>query len=388
MKIVIAPDSYKGSLTAKEACAAMKRGALKAVPDAEVITVPMSDGGEGTARSLVDSLGGAIVECEVKNPLGAPVTASYGLLGDGTAVIEMAEASGLTLIGKEQRNPMAATTYGTGELIKDALGRGCRNFILAIGGSATNDGGAGMAQALGFSLLDGTGRQISFGGAGLAEIDRIDKGSADSRIGESRFTVACDVDNPLCGENGASNVFGPQKGATPEMIRILDKNLEHYAAVIERDMGVQVKDVSGAGAAGGLGAGMMAFLNADLKPGVEIVIDAVDLKSKLKGSDLVITGEGGCDFQTVKGKTPYGVARTAKEAGVPAVIIAGNIGAGTEVLYDHGVAGIFTLVNGPVSLDFAIENAGRLTEEATERTVHCLTYFIKRTDGDAGLKKE
>lgn len=376
MKIVIAPDSYKGSLTAKEACSAMERGVLKAVPDAEIITVPMSDGGEGTTRSLVDSLGGTIIECEVKNPLEIPVTASYGILSDGTAVIEMAEASGLTLIKRDQRDPMITTTYGTGELIKDALDRGCRGFILGIGGSATNDGGAGMAQALGFRLLDSNGRQIPFGGAGLAGIVRIDTSKADARIGESRFTVACDVDNPLCGPNGASNVFGPQKGATAEMVDILDKNLDHFADIIGRDMGVRVKDVPGAGAAGGLGAGMLAFLNASLKKGVDIIIDAVELKEKLKGADLVITGEGGCDFQTVNGKTPFGVAKTAQRLGVPAIIIAGTIGEGTEKLYDYGVTGIFTLVNGPVTLDDAIKNAGRLIEGAAERVVRCLAPFI------------
>ena len=380
MKIVIAPDSYKGSLTAKEACDAMKRGVLKAVPDAEVVTVPMSDGGEGTTRSMVDSLGGTMIECEVRNPLGIPTTATYGILSDGTAVIEMAEASGLTLISKDKRNPMKSTTYGTGEMIKDALDRGCRNFIIGIGGSATNDGGAGMAQALGYLLLDGKGRQISFGGAGLSEIETIDKSQADPRIGESRFTVACDVDNPLCGENGASNVFGPQKGATAEMIGILDKNLSHFADVIQKDMSIHVKNMPGAGAAGGLGAGMLAFLNASLKRGVDIVIDAVKLKNLLDGADLVITGEGSCDFQTVNGKTPYGVAKAAYEQGIPTIIITGQIGKGTEVLYRYGVIGIFTLVNGPVSLDYAIENADTLIEEAAERTAHCFSYFMRREE--------
>lgn len=379
MKIVIAPDSYKGSLTALEACNAMKRGVLKVVPDAEIITVPMADGGEGTTRSLVDSLGGTIIECNVKNPLGVLIKASYGILSDGTAVIEMAEASGLTLIGAEERNPMSSTSYGTGELIKDALDRGCRNFILGIGGSATNDGGAGMAQALGFELLDRNGCQIPFGGAGLAELDRINQSSADRRLRESCFTIACDVNNPLCGENGASSVFGPQKGATPEMIAILDRNLSHFADIIERDMGMQVKDIPGAGAAGGIGAGMLAFLNATLKRGVEIVIDAVMLKEKLTGTDFVITGEGGCDFQTVKGKTPYGVAKTAQQFGIPAIILAGQVGTGAEALYDHGVTGIFTLVNGPVSLDYAMKHADRLIEEAIERIVHCLINF-KRKD--------
>jgi len=378
MKIVVAPDSYKGSLTAKEACAAIKKGVLKAVPDAEIITIPMSDGGEGTTRSLVDSLGGEMIQCSVMNPLGEAVTAEYAILSDNTAVIEMAQASGLTLIGKERRDPMKTTTYGTGEMIKDALDRGCRNFILGIGGSATNDGGAGMAQALGFGLLDRDGRQVPFGGGGLGEIRRIDISAADPRIRESRFLVACDVDNPLCGENGASNVFGPQKGATPEMIGILDKNLCHFADIIERDMGVSVKDVPGAGAAGGLGAGMLAFLSASLRKGVDIVIDAVGLKPSLQGADLVITGEGSCDFQTVKGKTPCGVAKAAQQLGVPAVIIAGQVGTGAEALYEHGVVGIFTLVNGPVSLDHAMENAGSLLEDAAARTIYCISHFMNK----------
>ena len=376
MKIVIAPDSFKGSLTAKEACVAIKSGVLKAVPDAEVVMIPMADGGEGTTRSLVDALGGEMIRCRVLNPLGETITAEYGILSDNTAVIEMAEASGLTLIEKGRRDPMRSTTYGTGEMIRDALDRGCRSFILGIGGSATNDGGAGMAQALGFGLLDRNGRQIPFGGAGLAEIHRIDKSTADPRIRESKFIVACDVDNPLCGENGASHIFGPQKGATPEMIEILDKNLGYFADIIERDMGVSVKDTPGAGAAGGLGAGMLALLGASLRRGVDIVIDAVGLKASLRGADLVITGEGSCDFQTVKGKTPYGVAKTAQQLGVPAVVIAGNVGTGAEALYDHGVVGIFTLVNGPVSLDRAIEKAGSLLEDAAARTVYCISQFM------------
>jgi glycerate kinase len=263
-------------------------------------------------------------------------------------------------------------------MIRDALDRGCRDFIIGIGGSATNDGGAGMAQALGYLLLDRSGRQIPFGGESLAAIETIDSSRADPRIGESRFTVACDVDNPLCGENGASNVFGPQKGATPQMIGVLDKNLSSFADIIEKDLGIQVKDVPGAGAAGGLGAGMLAFLHASLKRGVDIVIEAVRLRDRMAGADLVITGEGSCDFQTVNGKTPCGVAKTAHELGIPTIIITGQIGKGVEALYQYGVVGIFTLVNGPVSLDHAIEHASSLAEEAVERTAHCLSYFMSR----------
>ncbi|HZK71957.1 MAG TPA: glycerate kinase [Clostridia bacterium] len=377
MKILLAPDSYKGSLSAKEACDAMERGVLKAIQDVEIIKAPMADGGEGTMQSLIDSLGGTIVKCKVKNPLGDIIVANYAILYNGIAVIEMAEASGLTLIGKEQRNPLITSTFGTGELIKDALDHGCRNFIIGLGGSATNDCGAGMAQALGFRILNKENQQIEYGGVGLSDTDRIDISRADSRIFESQFTIACDVDNILCGENGASYVFGPQKGATPEICAILDRNINNFATVIERDMNIQVKFIAGAGAAGGLGAGMIAFLNANLKAGADIVIEATQFKQKLRGADLVITGEGSCDSQTIKGKTPYGVAKTAKTMGIPTVIITGNIGKGTEILYQHGVVGIFTLVNGVITLNDAMKNASILLEDATERTVRCLAFFMK-----------
>lgn len=377
MKIVLAPDSYKGSLTAQEACEAMAIGIKRVIPEARIIKVPMADGGEGTVQSLVDATGGRVQAQEVFGPLGDRVTARYGIIGDRTAVLEMAEASGLNLIPGQRRNPLLTSTYGTGELIRAALNRGCRNFIIGIGGSATNDGGAGMAQALGARLLDKNGEELPQGGGSLDRLCSIDIAGLDYRIKESRFTVACDVDNPLCGPEGASCVFGPQKGADPDMVRQLDRNLEHYSQVICRDLGKQVRDLPGAGAAGGLGAGMMAFLNAGLKPGVEIVIEAVGLEEKLAGADLVITGEGCCDAQTVRGKTPFGVLMAANKAKVPVIIIAGTVGRGAEELYSYGAVGLFPIVDRPMTLERAVQEAGSLLTNASERIIRVIKYYLK-----------
>ncbi|MCS7462009.1 glycerate kinase [Paenibacillus doosanensis] len=380
MKIVLAPDSYKGSLTAGEACDAMERGIRRAVPEAHIVKVPMADGGEGTVRSLVDATGGTTHKVSVRGPLGAQVEAMYGVLGDGaTAVIEVAEASGLYLIRPEERNPLAATTYGMGELIKDALDRGCRSFIIGLGGSATNDGGAGMAQALGARFLDESGRPVGQGGEALGRLASIDGSGMDPRLRESRFIVACDVDNPLCGPQGASAVFGPQKGATPEMADRLDEALRTYAAVVQRDIGADILELPGAGAAGGLGGGAVAFLNAELKPGVEIVIEAAQLAKHLEGADLVLSGEGQCDFQTERGKTPYGVAKQAKRLGVPCVLIAGSIGQGIECLYDSGVVSVFPLTDKPMPLEQAMREAHRLAEDAAERVVRLFALLKKRS---------
>lgn len=368
MKIVLAPDSFKGSLTAQKACEAMEKGIRKVFPAAWIVHVPMADGGEGTVQSLVDATKGKVYSAEVKNPLGKLIKAKYGILGDKeTAVIEMAEASGLYLIPAKARNPLLTSTYGTGQLILQALDRGCRKFILGIGGSATNDGGMGMVSALGARFLDDKGEELPLGGGSLGKLARIDTANLDKRIKESTFTVACDVTNPLCGPKGASHVFGPQKGATPEMVLQLDRNLEHYAAIIKRDLGIEVKDCPGAGAAGGLGAGMMAFLGAQLQPGVEIVMKAVDLEAKLSGADLVITGEGQCDFQTANGKVPSGVGRAAQRKAVPCIVIAGSIGQGIEVLYEQGVTSIFSLVDSPMPLELAMQRAEDLIAAAAER---------------------
>ncbi|GAX89502.1 glycerate kinase [Effusibacillus lacus] len=378
MKFVVAPDSYKGSLTAREACEAMEKGIRKVVPDANVIKVPMADGGEGTVQSLVDATGGRILTHAVTNPIGEKVTAKYGILGDGeTAVIEMAEASGLYLVPKDRRNPLHTTTFGTGELIRAALDHGCRKFILGIGGSATNDGGIGMAQALGVKFLDDSGTDLPFGGGSLGQLSRIDLAGIDPRLKECTFTVACDVDNPLTGPQGASHVFGPQKGATPDMIQILDQNLLHYSQIIERDLGKSIRELPGAGAAGGLGAGMVAFLGAVLKRGVDIVIEATGIEEKVAGADLVFSGEGQVDFQTERGKTPFGVAKVAQRAGVPVILVAGSIGEGVEILYQHGVQSVFSMVNRPMTLEEAMENAHVLLEAAIERIVRAKFHNYK-----------
>lgn len=370
MKIVLAPDSYKGSLTAKQACDAMERGIVRAMPDAEIVKVPMADGGEGTIDSLADATGGRIVHCETTDPLGRPAMARYAILGDGeTAAIEMAEASGLTLIEPDERNPIIASTYGTGLLIQDALDQGCRRFILGIGGSATNDGGAGMAVALGAKLLDADGCDLPAGGGALVRLAGIDLSGMDSRLSDCQFAVACDVDNPLCGESGASRVFGPQKGATPDTAQLLDRSLAHYADVVERDLGKQILQLPGGGAGGGMAAGAAAFLGARLEAGVELVKRAVRFDDRLTGADLVLTGEGRCDAQTVRGKTAYGVAIAAKQAGIPAIVVAGSVGNGVEALYEHGVHAVFSMIDRPMTMGEAVVEADHLLANAAERIV-------------------
>lgn len=300
MKIVVAPDSFKGSLTAIEVADGIEQGIREIFPEAEIVKIPMADGGDGTVQCLVNATGGKILREKVIDPLGEEVLASYGILGDKkTAVIEMAEASGLTLVSENKRNPLITTTYGTGQLIRAALNQGCRKMIIGIGGSATNDGGAGMVQALGAKLLDKEEKEIGFGGGELKKISRIDIRHMDKRLSDTKIVVASDVTNPLCGPKGASRVYGPQKGATPEMAVELDKSLAHFAKMIKRDLHKDVKNIPGAGAAGGLGASLMAFLNAELRPGIDIVIEVVRLEEAIKGADLVITGEGKIDSQTI-----------------------------------------------------------------------------------------
>ncbi len=368
MKIIIAPDSFKGSLSALEAADAVETGIRRVYSDIDIIKIPMADGGEGTVQSLVDATGGRIISVKALDPLCREVDSFYGILGDGkTAVIEMAAASGLTLLKEEERNPLITTTFGTGQLIKHALDMGCRSIIMGIGGSATNDGGAGMAAALGVKLLDGEGRDIGFGGGALKELVKIDRTGMDQRLAECVITAACDVSNPLTGKNGASYVFGPQKGANNDMVRLLDDNLEKYGIILEKAYGMPLRNVPGAGAAGGMGAGLLAFLNADLKKGIDIVIEATGLEEKLKSADLVITGEGMMDKQTVFGKTPYGVAQLAAKYKVPVIAIAGGIGDGAEVLYDNGINSIFSIVDKPMTLREAIDNSRILLQNTAER---------------------
>lgn len=350
MKFVIAPDSFKNGMTAKQAANAIKTGLKRIFPEATYTLVPMADGGEGTVQSLVDATKGRLLTAEVTGPLGKPVTATYGILGDQrTGVIEMSQASGIQYVTKTTRNPLKATTFGTGELILKALDQGVERLIIGIGGSATNDGGAGMAQALGAELLDDDGQAIQLGGGNLNQLKQIKVTQIDPRIKKTEIIIASDVTNPLIGKQGASAVFGPQKGATPEMIQLLDQNLTHYAKVLQRDLGLNLANRPGAGAAGGLGAGLVAFTNATMKKGIDIVIEYSGLKNKAQNADYVFTGEGGIDFQTKYGKTPYGVALTTKAVApdAPVIVIAGNVGKGIDELYaDNAIDAIFTSVSG------------------------------------------
>lgn len=369
MNIVIAPDSFKESMTAMEVADMIEEGFTEIFPHATYIKAPMADGGEGTTQSLVDATHGRMKWRTVTGPLGTPVEAFYGLSGDGqTAIIEMAAASGLDLVPPKQRNPMRTTTYGTGELILAAIEEGVSNIIIGIGGSATNDGGAGMAQALGAKLLDKQGQPIGFGGGSLNELSSIDCSGLHPKLASVTFQVACDVTNPLTGPNGASAVYGPQKGATPEMVEQLDQYLNHYAAIIQRDIDRSIAQLSGAGAAGGLGAGLLAFLDVELKRGIDIVVDVIALEDKLKNADLVITGEGRMDSQTIYGKTPMGVAELAKKYGIPVIGIAGSLSEDSSVVHDHGIDAIFSIVQGPISLDKALTH-GKANMKATSRNI-------------------
>lgn len=367
MKIVIAPDSFKESLSAMEVANEIESGFKTILPDAEFIKVPVADGGEGTVQSMVDATQGRIIELEVTGPLGNRVAAYYGILGDEegsggnnkikTAIIEMAAASGLHHVPANKRDPLITTSYGTGELICDALNRGIKRILIGLGGSATNDGGAGMAQALGIHLLDNEGKVLSVGGGSLAKLASIELQDAHPLMTECEFEVACDVDNPLCGDKGASAIFGPQKGATAEMVSILDTALSHFADVIEQTGIQDRRHQAGAGAAGGMGLGAMAFLNAKLRPGIDIVMETVKLSEKLIGADLVITGEGRLDSQTLHGKTPMGVTRLAKAQQIPVIAIAGCVSDDANVLLDHGIDAMFSITPRSLPLEEVLANA-------------------------------
>ncbi|MBG9450920.1 glycerate kinase [Cytobacillus firmus] len=369
MKIVIAPDSFKESLSALEAANAIERGFKSIFPHAQYKKLPMADGGEGTVQSLADATDGRIIECTVTGPLGEPVQSFFGLMGDGkTAVIEMAAASGLHLVPPEKRNPLLTSTRGTGELITAAVDTGVQHIIIGIGGSATNDAGAGMIQALGGKLYDKTGREIGPGGGAIAELSAIDMSNLDPRLRDVDIEVACDVDNPLTGPRGASAIFGPQKGATPEMVQLLDRNLGHFADIVEHALGKPFRDIEGAGAAGGIGGSLLAFLNADLKRGIDIVLDAVNFEEEVKGADLVITGEGRIDSQTIYGKTPIGVAKAAKKHGIPVIGLAGSLSNDSQIVHDHGIDALFSIVPGVITLPDAFEKAA-LYMERTARNI-------------------
>jgi glycerate 2-kinase len=367
MKVLIAMDSFKGTFGSLEIAGIVEKGIKKVYGNAEVNKIAMADGGEGTVRSLVEGLNGEYVRVEVCDPLENRIMAEYGIVNGDTAIMEMAEASGLCLVPEDQRNPLVTSTYGTGELIADAVGKGCRKIILGIGGSATNDGGMGMATALGIRFLDRNENAIGQGGGSLDRLVHIDMSCLNPGIREIEFLVACDVDNPLCGDNGASRVYGLQKGATQKMVEILDQNLSHYAEVIKESLSVDVLDMKGAGAAGGLGAGLVAFCDAKLAKGVDIVLDILNFNEKVKDSDIVITGEGRIDEQTVYGKVPVGVAARAKKYGKPVFAIAGFTAKGAELVYLHGIDAVISSMVGPMSLDEAIMQSPKLIEEAAER---------------------
>ena len=358
MKIVIAPDSYKESLSALDVATAIEQGFSEIFPDAEYVKIPVADGGEGTVEAMVAATDGRIVRTAVTGPLGEQVEGFYGLSGDEkSAFIEMAAASGLELVPQKQRDPLKTTSWGTGELIRHALDAGVKHIIIGIGGSATNDGGAGMVQALGAKLLNGDGEQIAPGGSALESLQRIDISELDTRLKACRIEVACDVTNLLTEKKGASAVFGPQKGATAEMISRLDGALERYANIIARDLDINVLELSGGGAAGGMGAGLYAFCGAQLRPGIEIVTEALGLAEQLADADLVITGEGRIDSQTIHGKVPVGVAKVAKRYNKPVIGIAGSLTADAGVVHEHGLDAIFSVIYTVCTLEEALRNA-------------------------------
>ncbi|MBA1381089.1 glycerate kinase [Pseudomonas brassicacearum] len=364
MKIVIAPDSFKDSLSAQGVADAIAGGLAQVWPDAQLIKCPMADGGEGTVEAVLAACDGQWRENRVLGPLGAAVEARWGWLPQSrTAIIEMAEASGLQLVAPGQRDACSSSTYGTGELIRAALDEGASRVILAIGGSATNDGGAGAMQALGVALLDGQGQALPPGGLALGKLARINLSELDPRLAGVRFEIAADVDNPLCGPHGASAVFGPQKGASAEQVQQLDRALGHFAEHCAQVLNRDVRDEPGSGAAGGLGFAAKAFLQAQFRTGVEVVAQLTGLADAINGADLVITGEGRFDAQTLRGKTPFGVARIARRHGVPVVVLAGTLGEGYEALYEHGIEAAFALANGPMTLQEACTDAPRLLAE-------------------------
>ena len=386
MKIVIAPDSFKESLTSFEVASELEAGLRRVWPEAEYVKVPMADGGEGTVQSLVDATGGRIVKCAVTGPLGQKVLASYGILGDGkTAVIEMAEASGLPLVPRGERDPLRSTTFGTGELVADAINRGVEEIIIGLGGSATNDGGVGFAQALGVRFLDQNNALFSepLGGGRLNEIHAIDMSAINPGLSRIKINVACDVTNPLTGEKGASAVYGPQKGATPEMVQTLDRNLAHFAALIKRTLNVDIDSPPGAGAAGGMGAGLLAFTNATMKRGIELVVEATKLDDYMKGADLAITGEGRVDFQTAFGKTPSGVAASARRHGVPVVAIGGGLADDANGVFQHGIDAISSATANPMPLDAALQKARQYLQDAGERVARLIVVGQKMAAASA-----
>ena len=373
MKVLVAPDSFKGSLTALEAAESIKKGIKKFDAQIEVDLLPLADGGEGTVQSLVDAANGEIIRKEVTGPLGKKVEAFYGLLtAQNTAVIEMAAASGLPLVPEAKRNPLKTTTYGTGELIAAALDKGVKKIIIGIGGSATNDAGVGMAQALGAKITDKNGNQLDYGGESLAEIDKIDLSTLDPRLKEVEILAACDVDNPLYGKNGAAYVYAPQKGAEQKMVKILDENLRKFNQIVLEELNINSNKIPGAGAAGGLGAGLAVFLKAELKSGIEIILNSLDFEEKLKDVDLLITGEGRLDGQSINGKVPTGAGKRAKKLQIPVIALAGSLGEGVEKVLEHGVDAYFSIIDRPADLNKIMADSPKLLSNLSEQIMRIL----------------
>ena len=398
MKVMIAPQSFKGGLQGIDVARAIKQGILSVYPQAETVEIPVADGGDGTLDALVRSTGGQLFTSRVTGPLEEPVFALWGVMGDGfshperepdlidshtlskpelhaqgqIAVIEMARASGLALVPPRRRNPRITTTYGTGELIGEALKKGYRRIIVGLGGSATNDGGVGMAQALGVRFLDSNGRELPFGGAALSKLARVDTSNLRLGIMEAKITAATDVTNPLCGPSGASAVYGPQKGASPKVVEELDRALDHLSRVIKRNLGLDVRDIPRAGAAGGLGAGLMAFMSAEIESGIDLICRVLGLEERLAGVDLVITGEGRVDVSTTYDKAPVGVARLAKVKGIPVIAMAGSLGTGYEKVYQHGIDAIVPILDRPRTFEDSIYRTYDLLRSTTERTMRVL----------------
>jgi len=382
MKILIAPDSFKGSVTSRKAAEAIGKGVHMVFPDAELIKITVADGGEGTVEALTESLKGNIIAKRVKGPLGGDVDAEYGILPGNIAVIEMASASGLLLVTEDKRNPLLSSTYGTGQLILDASEKGCREIILGIGGSATNDGGAGMARALGFRFLDSHGKELPEGGGSLIDISDIDDSGMDERIKNINFLIACDVTNPLTGPEGASYIYGAQKGASTKDIEHLDKSLGKLAEIVSSKYCRTNENIPGAGAAGGLGFGLMEFCGGTLKSGIEIVLDLIKFDSYLDGVDLVISGEGRIDGQSVYGKVPVGIAERAKKKNIPVLVVVGDIGPKVEAVYDHGIDAVMSSVNKAMSLEEAMSNSYELLIDSSSRAMRMIKIGMTLVDGD------
>jgi glycerate kinase len=377
MNIIIAPDGFKDCLTARQVSQALMEGITAGYPEATIQLAPMADGGEGTVESVIDATGGRLIHMNVLDPLLRTVPSFYGIAGDGnTAVIEMAAASGIELLEHSEKDPWVTSTFGTGQLILDALEQGCRRILLGIGGSATNDGGAGMAKALGVRFTATDGSPCREGGGGLGALERIHMEGLDPRIGATEILVACDVSNPLTGPQGASATYGPQKGAGPEMVSRLDSNLAHYTKIIHQQLNKDISNVPGAGAAGGLGAGLLAFLDAKLVSGFAMVAESVGLERKIMDADLVITGEGRMDHQTQFGKTPYGVAQLARKHGKPVIAVAGSLEDGVQSLYQHGFDLILSIQEKPTDLSYAIEHAEEMLQRTGERIARMLKLFF------------